>query len=395
MINSRKKGFVLVCKKSGKLDSVIKDDYNIFSDKKNNFYDFFEQEFQYEIRTFLDKIYSYQSPYEDVVSVKEFEHPQNFYLAGAPYDNNAIIVGSTKEDFNHYCWELRQSLSRDLKFLDKLCIQNNGAEAQSPIATDGLQSTADISEIQALQSRLEEKEKALKNKSLELEQFAHIVSHDLKAPLSQSKLIVHLLEKNLSGEHENKEVLKLFNMLVSSTNHMADLIDSIQQYSKSGYLNQQLSNFTLSGLLDEVVNKLTMTRDNILVSYDQDLPIIYANRQKLYQIFYQLISNAIRFHHKESGNIAVKFEELDEFYSFEIIDDGPGIPEEYHQSIFEIFNRTNLRSTKSGSGVGLSIAKKLVEEGGGVLSLDSKVGSGSNFRFIWPKWNGLVPESIS
>lgn len=383
MINSRKKGFVLVCNKSGELGSVIKDDYNIFSDKKTNFYDFFEQDSYPEVRSFLDKIYDYNSVYEDAINIKGNDHPHNFYLAGAPYDNDAIIIGSSKEDFVYYCNAMKQSLTRDLKFLDELCSFENPDAQASP---------ADAA-IPPLQQQLAQKEKALQNKILELEQFAHIVSHDLKAPLSQSKLIVHLLDKKLRLEQDNKEVLELLDMLVISTNHMSDLIDSIQRYSKSGYLDQQLSSFNLSALFGEVINNLVVP-SRMLITYDEDLPQIYANRQKLYQIVFQLVSNALRFHHKASGNIVIKFGELEEFYSFEIIDDGPGIPEEYHQSIFEIFNRANLRNNKSGSGVGLSIAKKLVEEGGGIMSLESKVGSGSNFKFIWPKWNGLVPESI-
>ncbi len=392
MIESRKKGFVLVCDKNGELDSVIKDDYNIFSDKKTNFYDFFEQDSQYEVRRFLNKIYDDNASYGNVIKIEEFQNPHNFCLAGAPYDSNAIIIGSSKEDFEYYCKEMKQSLSKDLKFLDELCSLNRPVDERFNTTSSVGEVAPSLHnvEIPTLQKKLAQSEKALKNKILELDQFAHIVSHDLKAPLSQSKLIVHLLEKRLRMEQNNKEILELFDMLVISTNHMSDLIDSIQRYSKSGYLDQKLSNFELAHLFDEVINDLPVP-PNMVVTYGQDLPVIYANRQKLYQVLFQLVGNAIRFHHKANGNIEIKFEELEEFYSFEVVDDGPGIPEDYHQNIFEIFNRINFRSNKSGSGVGLSIAKKLVEEGGGILSLDSKVGSGSNFKFIWPKWNGLVP----
>lgn len=393
MVNSQKKGFVLVCNKNGELDSVIKDDYNIFSEKKNNFYDFFEQDTQYEVKTFLDKIYNYRSFFDNVIKIKEKDHPQQFYLAGAPFDNNAIIIGSSKDDFLYYCKEMKHSLSKDLKFLNELCEFNNQEERKDGTAVSSNENPTSAS-IETLQQQLALKGKALKNKTLELEQFAHIVSHDLKAPLSQSKLIVHLLDKKLRMEQNNKEILELFDMLVVSTNHMSDLIDSIQRYSKSGYLDQQLSYFDLTDLLKQIISGLLVPQ-KMTITFDENLPLIYTNRQRLYQVLFQLISNAIRFHHKSKGTITIKFEELEEFYSFEIIDDGPGIPEEYHQRIFEIFNRTNLRSTKSGSGVGLSIAKKLVEEGGGILSVDSKVGSGSKFKFIWPKWNGLMPDNVA
>lgn len=392
MINSQKKGFVLVCNKNGELDAVIKDDYNIFSSKKNNFYDFFEQDTRYEVEGFLDKINSYKSFYENEIRISEKQKLQNFYFAGAPYNDNAIIIGSIKEDFYYYCNQMRQSLSRDLKFLDELCDFDRKEEINESFIESSNENTDYKSSVHALQQQLDQKEKALKNKILELEQFAHIVSHDLKAPLSQSKLIVHLLDKKLRSQANNKEILELFDMLVISTNHMSDLIDSIQRYSKSGYLDQQLSFFNLTDLFKEIIGNLVIPA-KMKISFDQNLPVIYANRQRLNQVLFQLVSNAIRFHHKADGHITMKFQELEEFYSFEIVDDGPGIPEEHHQKIFEIFNRTNLRSNRSGSGVGLSIAKKLVEEGGGILSLDSKVGRGSNFKFIWPKWNGFVPQT--
>lgn len=381
MVNNDNKGFVLVCKRSGALDSVIRDDYNIFSGNRNNIYDFFEQDYKSELEKFLYKVHDFRSYLENSIKIKEKNDNSNFYLAGAPYYENAIIIGSSTDDFSDLFDEVQENLISDTEVVEQV----SGEEAcVSNIDNSANPQNISISQFKELQDRLELKEIALINKNKELEQFAHIVSHDLKAPLSQSKLIVHLLSKELQKENYNKEITELFKMLIVSTNHMSDLIDSIQLYSKSGFLVQELSHFNLSDVISDVLEKLR-TPQGVTIEYDKNLPEIYGNKLHLHQVLLQLISNAIRFHHKSEGKISITFKDEDDLFVFEVIDDGPGIPEDYHQRIFEIFNKSHLRSEKEGSGVGLSIVKKLVEGAGGAISLDSKVGRGSNFKFIWPK----------
>lgn len=380
MINNANKGFVLVCKKSGALDSVIRDDYNIFSSKGNSFYEFFDQENKSDLKNFLSDVHDFRSIFNNKLKIKEQDQLTNFYIAGAPYFSNAIIIGSPQDEFSDFYYEVKEKLATELNDLDqivdeKFIIRSNekaGAEDSNFIT------------LQESKNRLRLKEKALHNKDKELEHFAHIVSHDLKAPLSQSKLIVHLLGKKIREGNYSKDILELFDMLLLSTNHMSDLIDSIQLYSKSGYLVQEFSHFSLSDLLAEVVSKIDVPA-GFDIQFEQNLPLIYSNKMHLFQVLLQLIRNGIRFHHKSEGNIFINFSEEQYQFNFEVIDDGPGIPEEYHQRIFEIFNNSNLRSEKVGTGVGLSIVKKLIEASGGTISLDSKVGRGSNFKFSWPK----------
>lgn len=382
MVNNDNKGFVLVCKKSGALDSVIRDDYNIFSGKRNNIYDFFEQDYKSELEKFLYKVHDFRSYLENAIKIKEKDKNSNFYLVGAPYYENAIIIGSSTEDFHDFFEEVQENFSPELENPPQVIEKSPNAHDENLLNLES--NTASVSQIEELKAQLELKEIALINKNKELEQFAHIVSHDLKAPLSQSKLIVHLLNKKLQEEEYNKDVAELFKMLVVSTNHMSDLIDSIQLYSKSGFLVQELSSFDLAESIEEVL-KQAQVPPGIVITYDQNLPDIYGNKPHLQQVLSQLIGNAIRFHHKSAGNISIKFSDMGDVFKFEVIDDGPGIPEEYHERIFEIFNKSHLRSEKEGTGVGLSIVKKLVEGAGGAVSLDSKVGKGSNFKFVWPK----------
>lgn len=381
MINNVNKGFVLVCKKSGALDSVIRDDYNIFSSNGNSFYEFFDQENKSDLKNFLSEVHDFRSFFNNKLKIKEQDQLTNFYIAGAPYFSNAIIIGSPQDDFSDFYYEVKEKLATELSDLDqivdeKFIIHSN----EKAIAGDSNFMTS-----QELRNQLHLKEKALYNKDKELEQFAHIVSHDLKAPLSQSKLIVHLLSKKIREGNYSKDILELFDMLLLSTNHMSDLIDSIQLYSKSGYLVQELCHFNLNDLIAEVVSNIDVPT-GFDIHFDQNLPSIYSNKMHLYQVLLQLIRNGIRFHHKSEGNIYINFSEEQYQFTFEVIDDGPGIPEEYHQRIFEIFNKSNLRSDKVGTGVGLSIVKKLIEAAAGSISLDSKVGRGSNFKFSWPKY---------
>lgn len=380
MINNANRGFVLVCKKSGVLDSVIRDDYNIFSSNGNSFYEFFDQENKSDLKNFLSNAHDSRSVFNSKLKIKEQDQLTNFYIAGAPYFSNAIIIGSPLDEFSNFYYEVKEKLASELNDLDQIVDEKFIVHSSGKTATE----ESNFMTLQELKNQLLLKEKALYNKDKELEHFAHIVSHDLKAPLSQSKLIVHLLGKKIREGSFSKDVLELFDMLLLSTNHMSDLIDSIQLYSKSGYLVQEDSHFDLSDLLAEVVSKIDVPT-GFDIRFDQNLPVIYSNKMHLYQVLLQLIRNAIRFHHKREGNISIDFSEEQYLFTFEVIDDGPGIPDEYHQRIFEIFNKSNSRSDKVGTGVGLSIVKKLIEVNGGSISLDSKVGRGSNFKFSWPK----------
>ncbi|PSF38003.1 hypothetical protein C7H19_08050 [Aphanothece hegewaldii CCALA 016] len=115
------------------------------------------------------------------------------------------------------------------------------------------------------------------------------------------------------------------------------------------------------------------------------MPLIVAKRLLLTQVFSNLISNAIKHHHRPDGQIIVSATEKGDGYEFIISDDGPGIAPEHHEKIFGIFQTLKAKDTKDSTGIGLSIVKKILETEGGAIVLESELGMGTTFRFTWPK----------
>jgi signal transduction histidine kinase len=116
---------------------------------------------------------------------------------------------------------------------------------------------------------------------------------------------------------------------------------------------------------------------------------IQLHRMPLQQILMNLIGNAIKHHHKKAGCIAVNVEDNSEYYDFAVQDDGPGIPAQFHDRIFNMFQTLKPRDQVEGSGMGLALVRKNIEVFGGVLQVESAEGQGSTFRFSWPKHQQL------
>jgi signal transduction histidine kinase len=124
---------------------------------------------------------------------------------------------------------------------------------------------------------------------------------------------------------------------------------------------------------------------NFTVSVSAGFRGIQVCRMPLQQIFMNLIGNAIKHHDKGSGSIQVTVRDDGDCYAFEVIDDGPGIPAQFHDQIFKMFQTLKPRDRVEGSGMGLAMVRKNIEVFGGALQMESAEGQGSLFRFTWPK----------
>lgn len=216
-----------------------------------------------------------------------------------------------------------------------------------------------------------------------LKQYSHTVSHDLKAPLINISSFVDLIE-NYHGQDFNEELSDLFTMIKESSLKMKRLISSILEYSKAGESDVKYSSFSLSKLIDGIV-ELVDIPESIRLYYETGLPVIYGSYIQLEQVLTNLITNAIKYHDKENGLIRIKVvDHIDEFLKIEVIDDGPGVKEKYQTKIFELFGSANEVSRNDSTGVGLSIVSKLVELNQGEIGIESEYGKGSKFWFTWP-----------
>ncbi|MCW8470529.1 ATP-binding protein [Fluoribacter gormanii] len=217
----------------------------------------------------------------------------------------------------------------------------------------------------------------------ELEQFAYIASHDLKAPLRAIERLATWIEEDNFDKLDDKSKEHLA-LLRQRTLRLANLIDGILQYSRAGRLDLNLELVNTKEILKEIIENLNPD-GRFEVHYPQNMPIFKTAKIPLMQVLSNLLGNSIKHHHRKNGTIKIEIETLGAFYLFTIKDDGPGIPSEFFDKIFVVFQTLKSRDELESTGVGLSIVKKIVESQGGRVMVQSQVGHGTTMSFTWPK----------
>jgi PAS domain S-box-containing protein len=258
----------------------------------------------------------------------------------------------------------------------------------SPIIDDGehrgaVVAFANISGRKRQEAEREQLIKALGRSNQELDQFAYVASHDLKAPLrgiaNLSQWIEEDLGEGLAGE--NKMQMEL---LRGRVHRMEALIDGILQYSRAGRVKARPEIIDTGVLVRDVI-ELSAPPKNIRISIAPEMPTIASEKVPLQQVFMNLIGNAVKHAASADARIDVNWADEGDFYDFSVADNGPGIPPQYHERIFGIFQTLEARDKVEGTGIGLSVVKKIVEAKGGRVSVQSDVGQGATFSFLWPK----------
>jgi PAS domain S-box-containing protein len=223
----------------------------------------------------------------------------------------------------------------------------------------------------------------LEERNRELDQFAYIASHDLKAPLRAISNLAEWIEDDLQGQLPPENQLQM-GLLRSRVLRMEALITGLLDYSRVGRTQTEISMVSVQALLEEVIDSLDPP-PSFAIALAPHLPTLPARRLLLRQVFANLISNAIKHHDRPDGRITITATDQAAFYEFVVTDDGPGIAAEYHDRIFVIFQTLSARDSKENTGVGLSIVKKIVETEGGQIQVESQLGQGTTFRFTWLK----------
>ncbi|MBT1685139.1 sensor histidine kinase [Dawidia soli] len=243
----------------------------------------------------------------------------------------------------------------------------------------------DVSEQRRYTQMIAEYTHSLEKNNKELDQFAYIVSHDLKAPLRAISNLSSWLEDDLgpSLSGENKDNLAT---LRGRVKRMEALINGILEYSKVGRENVASETVDVNKLLEDIVELLSPP-PHIRVNILPAMPCIETPRILLHQVFSNLISNAIKYNDKEAGRVSVGFTEKESAFEFWVEDNGPGISPEYHETIFVIFRTLQARDKYESTGIGLTIVKRILAAVGGTINVESKVEEGSKFIFTWPKTN--------
>lgn len=238
-------------------------------------------------------------------------------------------------------------------------------------------------ELARLSTILAKTNAALEDRNQELEQFAYVASHDLKAPLRAIANLSEWIEEDLADQlpKENQHQMQL---LRGRVHRMEALINGLLEYSRVGRTQSVTETVAIDALLAEIIDSLAPP-PSFSIEIEPGMPTLLTKQMPLRQVFANLIGNAVKHHDREDGHIKISAKDQEQFYEFSVEDDGLGIPLEYHNKIFVIFQTLEARDTKESTGIGLSIVKKIVETEGGKIYVESSIGKGTAFRFTWPK----------
>lgn len=224
----------------------------------------------------------------------------------------------------------------------------------------------------------------LESKNRELDQFAHIVSHDLKGPLRGIDNVLSWIDEDHTNELTPK-ISDYLKTIKGRVNRAENLINGILSYARTDSETIAKEHVDLNALVNEVLLNAPLP-DGMRIEV-QTLPVIYTERVPVFQVFANLIGNAIKYNDKEAGVIRVWFKENQRNYEFSISDNGPGILKHYHKKIFVIFQTLKERDSFESNGVGLAIVKKILDARKENIVVSSEPGAGATFTFTWSKNN--------
>jgi signal transduction histidine kinase len=237
------------------------------------------------------------------------------------------------------------------------------------------------SEVDVLRSQLAE----LQHSNRELEQFSLSLAHDLQQPLRTAASFLHLLQRQCA-DSLSLDAQEMLQHAVEGTGRMQQMIRDLLEYARMRAEPSDWVKVNLNELLEEVSSNLQQVLDDRGAQvFCEQLPEVRASRAHVQQLFQNLIENAIKFRSPaRAPEIVITASEEDHTWCFSISDNGMGIAESEREAIFQLFHRLS-DQTEPGSGVGLSLCRKIVEQHGGRIWVESTPGQGSSFYFTLPQ----------
>lgn len=224
--------------------------------------------------------------------------------------------------------------------------------------------------------------KELQTVNQELQEFAYVVSHDLKAPLRAIDSLVQWIAEDYADKFDDTGREQM-DLLIGRVRRMQNLIDGVLQYSRIGRVRDEPFPVDLHRLVEQVIDSLAPP-SHITVTIRRPLPTLTCEKLRVQQVFQNLLSNAIKFMDKPRGEVWVDGVEEDGVWHFSVGDNGPGIDPRHFERVFQLFQTLQSRDEYESTGIGLTLVKKIIELHGGRVWVASEVGQGSVFHVTLP-----------
>jgi len=327
----------------------------------------------------------------------------NFNLEEAT-GNNVLLFFSGKNTDANTLKEINTSIQESVSFSGELLrYKKNGKSfwsqiTMTPIDEDETNAKqfifieSDITPRKIAEEKMIQYNNSLEKSIKELDKFAYVVSHDLKAPLRAIGNLTGWIEEDM-GDNIPATIKPHFEVIKGRVVRMEGLIDGILEYTKLTKKEGELSVVDTNLLIKESFDILG-TSESIILHLNDNFPLLKTERIKLEQVFMNLLNNAIKYNDKEDKQVWVGCKDLGDSYEFYVKDNGPGIEERYHEKIFVIFQTLNARDQVEARGIGLAIVKNIIDEAGGDIWVTSEKGLGASFHFTWPKQKRRVEQKL-
>lgn len=297
------------------------------------------------------------------------------------------------EDRNHSlreAWDSKQAQILEETMIDRYGKSVSSIKGTIPILDEKTQEptslisySINITERKQAEEKLKETVIALEQKNKELKHFAFAVSHDLKTPLRNISTYLQLLKRKNNLDTDSNEMI---DSAVKSVKHLHQLINDIFLYTSSDQINLNREEIDIKKLVHEIEERITDFKDekNASILVPDWLPNVYMNPTHALHLFSNLIINGIKYNQSEKPVVEIAYSIVGGKVVYAVKDNGIGIQPAYHQQIFDMFKRLHSQEEYEGTGVGLSLCKKIVELYGGTIEISSDFGKGSTFSFTLP-----------
>jgi signal transduction histidine kinase len=233
-----------------------------------------------------------------------------------------------------------------------------------------------------LEHRVAQRTAELNRVNEELNNFAYVVSHDLKAPLRAINQLTGWIAEDYA-EVFNDEGRQQIQLIQSRARRMHEMIDGILQYSRIGRVKEDFEQIHLENLIKDAI-RMIAPAEHVKIYLKGLFPEVKAEKIRLQQVFQNLLDNAIKYNDKPECEITISCEPKDFGLEISVADNGPGIAQKYQQKIFQLFQTLHTKDESDSTGIGLSLIEKAVTHWGGKIWVESKEGQGCKFIFTLP-----------
>ncbi|MBC3538128.1 ATP-binding protein [Rufibacter sediminis] len=216
----------------------------------------------------------------------------------------------------------------------------------------------------------------------EYEEFAYIVSHDLKAPLRAISNLSAWIAEDL-GDDLSPDVEKNIQLLQKRADRMERMINGLLEFSRVPRFDLEVREVNVTQLVQQASDRVR--QNHALEIHASSLPTLTTYGKKLETVFFHLLQNAATYTQHENPQVWISATEEENAFLFQVKDNGMGMKEETLDKVFKMFYSAQAKDQHDGLGVGLSLVKKIVQFAGGTISVTSTLGAGTEFQFFWPK----------